>query len=310
MMINLAKKEKNNIDYSGKPLVPVRHMNFLFDAEEMDHEFYLKSEQASAFFEALSIFLTFGEDLVIDTARFHRDFVKDPVLKQRVTALIGQEAIHSKVHDEWNHGVLKEYNYPVELYKSIGSFFMENVLKKLPQPLKLSMTAGIEHFSAVLADFMMKREDYFFETQDEKQRAMWLWHMMEESEHKDIAYDLFQELSGNYYLRVLGFAIGLTIMSQTAAMSTITPLYRKPSKVFSYKYWKDAWRGAGLLFGVQNGVYGSSLGHIFDYLRPGFHPNDHDTRDYLDYYKEKLLNPDNGILVPYLTKEIIPAIRG
>ncbi|NIV37511.1 MAG: metal-dependent hydrolase, partial [Anaerolineae bacterium] len=57
---------------------------------------------ASAYFEALSIFLTFGEDLVIETARHHRDLLEDPYLKQRVTSLIGQEAIHSKVHEEWN----------------------------------------------------------------------------------------------------------------------------------------------------------------------------------------------------------------
>jgi predicted metal-dependent hydrolase len=41
-------------------------------------------------------FLTYGEELVIETARHHRDQIQDPVLKQRLTSLIGQEAIHSK----------------------------------------------------------------------------------------------------------------------------------------------------------------------------------------------------------------------
>ena len=68
----------------------------------VDDKFYLRAELATAYFEALSIFLTYGEDLVIDTARHHRQFLTDPLLKQRVTALIGQEAIHSKMHNEWN----------------------------------------------------------------------------------------------------------------------------------------------------------------------------------------------------------------
>ncbi|WP_272975271.1 metal-dependent hydrolase, partial [Alcanivorax jadensis] len=85
-----------------RPEMPIRHMDFQFDAKQLDDTFFRNTELASAYFEALSIFLTFGEDLVIDTARHHRQFVKDPELKRLVTALIGQEAIHSKMHNEFN----------------------------------------------------------------------------------------------------------------------------------------------------------------------------------------------------------------
>ena len=30
-----------------------------------------------------TFFLTYGEDLVIETARHHREFIKDPILKQQ-----------------------------------------------------------------------------------------------------------------------------------------------------------------------------------------------------------------------------------
>ena len=56
-------------------------------------------------------------------------------------------------------------------------------------------------------------------------------------------------------------------------------------------------------------MYGSTLGHIFDYMRKDFHPNDHDTSAFLAYYKETLLNPINGVLTPYFVKEFTPAIR-
>jgi predicted metal-dependent hydrolase len=57
--------------------------------------------------------------------------------------------------------------------------------------MQLSLMAGIEHYTAVLAEFMMQHEEYLLGSQDERQRAMWMWHMLEESEHKDIAYDVF-----------------------------------------------------------------------------------------------------------------------
>ncbi|MFW1747162.1 metal-dependent hydrolase [Acinetobacter guillouiae] len=291
------------------PIIPIRHMKFDFDPEQIDHRFYMDAELASAYFASLSIFLTRGEDLVIDTARYHRDFITDPLLKQRVTSLIGQEAIHSKMHEELNDAYLIR-DLPVKLFRTWAGWAFEYGFERLPQPMKLSLMAGIEHFTAVLAEYMMNHEEVFFRSQDEKQRAIWMWHMLEESEHKDIAFDVFQELSNNYLLRIAGFFPALiTILVLISAASFLVPFYRNPKNLISLRYWKEIPYNFRLIFGLKDGVYGSSFKHIFDYLRPDFHPNDHDTSEFLDYYKEKLLNPKTGLLTPYLTKEFYPALR-
>ncbi len=287
--------------------VPIRHMDFRFEASEADTRFYLNTELATAYFEALSIFLTFGEDLVIDTARHHRQFLKDAELKRRVTSLIGQEAIHSKMHNEWND-VLAQHRFPVAFYRFLAHNVFKYGFKKLPHRLQLSLMAGIEHFTAVMAEFFMKHEEIFFETDDEKQRALWMWHMLEESEHKDIAYDVYQTLSGSYPLRISGFALAfVTILLLVPLGGAAIPVMRSPRNLLSLRYWKDVRRSVGLLFGPREGVYGSTMGHILDYLRPDFHPNDHDTTAYLEYYKERLLHPETGLLTPYLVKEFVPA---
>ena len=289
--------------------IPIRHMKFDFNFKDIDPKFYMNAELASAYFASLSIFLTRGEDLVIDTARYHRDFIDDPILKQRVTSLIGQEAIHSKMHEELNEAY-KLSGLPVSIFRKLEHYVFEYGFERLPQPMKLSLMAAIEHFTAVLAEYMMNHEEVFFSSQDEKQRAIWMWHMLEESEHKDIAYDVFQKLSNNYALRVAGFFPALiTILVLISFASFFVPFYRKPSNLFSLKYWKDVPRSYQLIFGLKDGVYGSSIAHIFDYLRPSFHPNDHDTSLFLDYYKEKLLNPVDGVLTPYFTKEFTPALK-
>lgn len=176
--------------------------------------------------------------------------------------------------------------------------------------MKLSLMAGIEHFTAVLAEYMMKHEDIFFHSQDEKQRAIWMWHMLEESEHKDIAYDVFQSLSNNYALRIAGFFPALiTILVLISFASLLVPFYRCPKNLIRMSYWKEMPYSIALIFGLKDGVYGSTMRHIFDYLRPNFHPNDHDTSAYLSYYKEKLLDPEHGLLTPYFTREFIPSLR-
>lgn len=305
-----TKNQAITLDFSKKTPIPIRHLNLNFNAKELNDTFYLHSEFATAYFQALSIFLTFGEDLVIETARYHRDFLTDPILKQRVTVLIGQEAIHSKVHNEWNE-TLKEHDFPVTLYRFLAKNVFDYGFLKFPQPLKLSLMAGIEHFTAVLAEFMMKNEHIFdLISDDDKTKALWQWHMLEESEHKDIAYDVYQTLSANYALRMTGFAMAIvTIVFLVSLGGAMIPFLRKPSNVIRPAFWKDAARGVKLLFGLKEGVYGSTIGHIFDYVRPDFHPNDHDTSAYLTYYKEKLLNRTDGLLARYLTKEIIPKVK-
>ena len=131
-----------------------------------------------------------------------------------------------------------------------------------------------------------------------------------ESEHKDVAYDVYQTLSGNYLLRVSGFMIAfVTILGGVSLGALLLPFLRKPSNLISLSFWKEAKSSASLLFGYENGVFGSTTGHIFDYFRPDFHPNDHDTSAYLKYYKEKLLHPETGVLTPFFVKEFTPAVR-
>ena len=266
--------------------IPIRHFNFNFKSEEIDVKFFMQKEWATAYFAALSIFLTYGEELVIETARHHRDQIKDPVLKQRLTSLIGQEAIHSKVHDEFNDALIPR-NMPVRLYRFLAEQVFNYGLLKFPQPLKLSMMAGIEHFTAVFAEYAMNNEEIFTSSLDDKQRGLWMWHILEESEHKDIAYDTYQVLSANYPLRVAGFFIALIVLGVgVGAGALFLPFLRHPLNTVSPSFWKEAKGSWDLLFGLKNGVFGSSLGHIFDYLRLDFHPNDHDTTTLLEHYKK------------------------
>ncbi|MBC9228239.1 metal-dependent hydrolase [bacterium SPL81] len=296
------------IDFASKKSIPIRHLAIGFEGKQVDLSFYMNNQFATIFFATLSVFLTYGEDLVIETARHHRDLLKDPILKQRVTSLIGQEAIHSKLHNEFNDAIV-DLDYPVRLYRFLGEKFFEHIFLKFPQPLKLSMMAGIEHFTAVLAEYMMAHEQNFYFSDDAKTRALWMWHMLEESEHKDVAYDVYQTLNGNYALRISGFFLAyFTILGLIPFSATMVPILRKPQEMLTAKFWKDARRGVKLIFSPKDGVFGSTQGRIFDYLRTDFHPNDHDASAYFSYYEKKLLS-EGGALHPFFVKEFTPKVQ-
>ncbi|MBH2001604.1 MAG: metal-dependent hydrolase [Moraxellaceae bacterium] len=296
------------IDFASKKSIPIRHLAIGFEGKQVDLSFYMNNQFATIFFATLSVFLTYGEDLVIETARHHRDLLKDPILRQRVTSLIGQEAIHSKLHNEFNDAIV-ELGYPVRLYRFLGEQFFDHIFLKFPQPLKLSLMAGIEHFTAVLAEYMMAHEQNFYFSDDAKTRALWMWHMLEESEHKDVAYDVYQTLNGNYALRISGFFLAyFTILGLIPFAATFVPVLRKPQEMLTSKFWKDTRRGIKLVFSPKDGVFGSTQGRIFDYLRTNFHPNDHDASAYFEYYEKKLLS-EGGALHPFFVKQFTPKVQ-
>ena len=308
--LNLFKSNPitEQIDFASKKSIPIRHLAIGFEGKQVDLSFYMNNQFATIFFATLSVFLTYGEDLVIETARHHRDLLKDPILRQRVTSLIGQEAIHSKLHNEFNDAIV-ELGYPVRLYRFLGEQFFDHIFLKFPQPLKLSLMAGIEHFTAVLAEYMMAHEQNFYFSDDAKTRALWMWHMLEESEHKDVAYDVYQTLNGNYALRIFGFFLAyFTILGLIPFATTFVPVLRKPQEMLTAKFWKDAKRGVKLVFSPKDGVFGSTQSRIFDYLRTDFHPNDHDASAYFEYYEKKLLS-EGGALHPFFVKEFTPKVQ-
>lgn len=133
-----------------------------------------------------------------------------------------------------------------------------------------------------------------------------MWHMLEESEHKDIAYDVLQSHSNNYALRIAGFFPALImILVLIAAVSLLVPICRRPENLISWRYWKDMLRSVRLFWLARRRLWR----HISDYLRPGFHPNDYDTSEFLAYYKARLLNPETGVLAPYFVREFTPAFK-
>ena len=83
--------------------------------------------------------------------------------------------------------------------------------------------------------------------------------------HKDIAFDVFQSLSNSYALRIAGFFPALiTILVLISVASFLVPFYRNPRNLISLRYWKEMPYSFQLIFGLKDGVYGSSLKHIFD----------------------------------------------
>src|SRR5437763_4198357 len=72
----------------------------------------------------------------------------------------------------------------------------------------LASSAALEHFTATLAELVMRDEETRDAMGHDAVRDLFLWHALEESEHKAVAFDVYRAVGGSERLRILTMKLG------------------------------------------------------------------------------------------------------
>lgn len=233
----------------------------------------------TALLNTFSIVLPVGERFFIDAVRAHREMITDPDLKKAVTAFIGQEAMHGREHEAYNAALFARSPIAPKFEQLVSDIFV--LLKKyLPPHMWLSGTIALEHFTALLADSLLT-EPRLFEGADPDFEAIWRWHALEETEHKAVAFDVWDTVKGRglvaYGERSLGLVIA-TVLFWGLVIPTFLIMLKDERKLTDLKGWrKFYWYTFGDI-----GALRIQLINYIDYFRPNFHPWDHDNRRCLE----------------------------
>lgn len=230
------------------------------------------------FYNTLSLFFPAGERFFIQSVRNYKGEITGDQLKAQISAFIGQEGFHTREHEEYNDA-LREAGLPVDRLDRIVVAVLEAV-KKLPRPAQLATTVALEHLTAVLGDTLL-RDDELLKGADPRFAAIWKWHAIEETEHKAVCFDTYEQVVGTgaeaYALRVFAFALANVIF-----WSLYFPFYaamlNKSGGLFNVK----GWLRLASFVGGKPGVLRRVLPEWLDFFRPGFHPWKHDNRAYLE----------------------------
>lgn len=235
------------------------------------------------FLNALSLTFPDGERFFVDSVRAFRKQIKDPTLQDEISGFIGQEAMHSMEHQSFNN-LLMRMGYEEEAQSGIQ--FAQGMLARGRQLLnpeqQLAATAALEHITAILAHQLLSNPKWTKKMSPEA-RVLWLWHAIEEIEHKAVAFDVYEQVSGDYKLRTrLLFYATLYLAAYTGRY---TWAFLKKDKA----YLRPITMGKGLwnLFGPR-GFITSILPEYLSFYRPGFHPWQHDNSKLIAAAKREL----------------------
>lgn len=225
----------------------------------------------TALFNALSMSFPVGEQFFIDSVRNGYKALpagKQEQYKAEVQGFVGQEATHRRIHALFNGHLEKQ---------GLVNEWGPRAQKRLKQlegsdPRHwLAITAANEHFTAILAEWMLANHD-LLNGSEPRLKTMWLWHSAEESEHKSTAFDLYQALGGSYEWRVTWFRRITFIFLGDTLRQTISNLHRDGT-LWKWKTWKSA---ASYLFG-KRGLIRSTYKPWREYLRKDFHPEQQES---------------------------------
>ncbi|MGH8529831.1 MAG: metal-dependent hydrolase [Nevskiales bacterium] len=263
---------------SAEPPLPVRRdLQFKLPAEKIA-AWNKGNVHLSQFMNTLSLFFPVGERFFIDSVRNYRDRITDPELQKAVTAFIGQEAMHGREHQEYNEAMFARVPPTIWMERVVGRL-LKWLQKYTPRSWQLSATIALEHFTAIMADGLLK-EPRILEGAEPKFAALWNWHALEETEHKAVAYDVWVTVRGKTPLAYIERVGGL-IMATIIFWSIALPFYLR---IVGHERKLSDWRGWLALGHYTFGKVGFVRKLILpwlDYFRPGFHPWDHDNRHYL-----------------------------
>lgn len=118
-------------------------------------------------------------------------------------AFIGQEAQHYTNHRRYNE-MLKANGYAVlaEVEASMTADY--DRLERKSLRWRLAYTAGFETMTMGLTEWLIKDRERLFANADPTVASLILWHMVEETEHENVAFDVYEALYGNYLARAWG----------------------------------------------------------------------------------------------------------
>ena len=187
----------------------VRQVEFAY-SEGMSGHWNRDRPEFSHIVNAGSLAMPYLEPYLIKTMRAARPLIRDPALQADLDSYVRQEATHYRQHRLFN-----------DRLKARGYAAIESIESRLAQEytelettrslaFNLAYAEGFESMALAIGQMLIEDREHLFGNSESGVASLVLWHFVEEIEHKNVAFDVFEHLYGNYFRRVHGLLYAMT----------------------------------------------------------------------------------------------------
>ena len=178
---------------------------------------------------AVSLLMPHAEPYVVAAVRASVDELADPDLRADAHAYANQEAQHHAQHRRFNDLLIARYPHLARqdrLWKRVFAW-----LRRRDTRFGLAFAAGFEAIAFVAARWVDSHQRLIRDG-DPTATTMFLWHLAEEVEHKEVAFDIYQASGGGRVRYVWAMTVAALVMAVGSFAGALTML-RAEHRLFS-----------------------------------------------------------------------------
>ena len=270
--------------------VETRRIAFEYPADEIPRHFVSGDIVMSHAVAMLSAVFPEGEDFFVRSVRACRDEITDATLRDQMKGFIGQEAMHGRGHREFNDR-LAALGYPTKGVDTLVGRSLRFRERIQGRRANLALTAALEHYTATLAETLLSNDEARKMFDVPEVRSLFLWHALEESEHKAVAFDVYRHVGGGDRLRRLMMNVTTGIFLLAMVGTTTVSVMKDPSAR------RHPVRVARSLAGLRRSPFLTRdvVRRIREYNRTDFHPDDHDATALVERWRTELFGAEGSL---------------
>ncbi|MBX7430825.1 metal-dependent hydrolase [Mycobacterium sp. Y57] len=181
----------------------VRRPRFDF-TEDVPWEWNPANPGFSFFMNATSIIAVCFEQMIVAAVTEARPLIADPAVAAEAAAFLRQEAQHSASHRKHVNALIANHPGLQHTFDAAIARFDE-LTATAPLQFRLAYIADLEATFTPSFKLMLDNEATLFRPGDERVGSLFLWHFVEEVEHRSSALVIFDAVVGRpwYRLRVV-----------------------------------------------------------------------------------------------------------
>jgi uncharacterized protein len=182
--------------------IPVRRLTFDVPAPQHFHPLYMMRNAALSYnFTGLGLYVALLEPFIVKSLRQVLDQITDDELRDQVDRFCRQEAQHYQQHERFNEVVLA-HGYPgldarIEALANDFRSYLETRTDKF----RVGFVEAFEAYTTQGALEILRSRICEHPRTDPRFADLFRWHMLEEIEHRNVAFDIYQHLYGDYLYR-------------------------------------------------------------------------------------------------------------
>ncbi|WP_368681804.1 metal-dependent hydrolase [Mycobacterium intracellulare] len=164
------------------------------------------------------------EKLIVDATREAIPLMRDPRQAEEANAYLRQEAQHSAAHMGHFRALVRRWPGLQQTMDEVVASY-DRLTATKPLAWRLAYTAVIENTFTPYFKVFLDHEDKLFEPGDERVASLFLWHFVEEIEHRSSALMVYDAAHGDFLYRVR--AIGAVIKHLSEVLSIVSRGFQK-----------------------------------------------------------------------------------